>query len=902
MANNKVKHYRTTVAGRKPDATKMQEGEIAINMTDKRLYTKMGTSIVNIGNGADATVEGGQTFTGKVTANSIEAKSSVIKSDTDAKLSFNDQFDKARVEIIAPVQPQASGQLKIRVKDGQDAARGTAEIVINGNGQVSLPVQGNTASSAVRKDQLDAAINKANTDVGTKVSKSGDTMTGNLTVPKVLLSAGQGSEANALTRKDYVDGRVNEKVAKSGDTMTGRLTLNDGLSTANIPNGNTYHWNAWKTSAAESKTYLRGFRSYSGATMWHETVTGGLYRLATGTTDTLDVMTLDQTAMTINGEIRPKNWTNLDARYLNTAGDTATGIMNFAANVNLKKELDFEPSDGKSKDTFTILNWGDNTTTGRTQVWELKDSSGYHFYTQRRGSDKQVSASFVGNVNIVGYATLGVQGTEASSVVRKDYVDGFTGQVTGKVNKSGDTMTGRLVANGGVMFNTDTDLLWSRNTDYAKISFVNTGDNDANSYMKFNVGDNGNEYFKFVSTSGSTERTWVDIKDGQVIPSNYTNFDARYINSAGDTMNGNLTVNGNIIAPNREMQVGNIVLERTANNVARTRIGQWSENTGTNHRFEIYSQGVAAPNQRKNILTADITNANAANASLIMNVAGEFRTDSHITTRGNIIMDSSRPYIHLKGLPAGSGGYVNQGDPTNYGGLFNEIDDADGVSVYSPLIKQRYKQGNLTWSQGILYNAGDWCVHFKNGVGSNTGDRSWFFKKNGDFVSGGGVSASGIITTGTGYGLRTDSIAKRDGTAFIAPDGNINLIAPTNGFAAGWLLGQINNRLNTAQTAATNAQNAANAAMKNTRATTQVWTGNLGGGAQTPSLSQDLRFRNVWFKTGDQWNFIRFAEDGLYHLQSNGGWIHIQLHSNGRIFKNVKDERSVPTVIKVENL
>jgi hypothetical protein len=42
-------------------------------------------------------------------------------------------------------------------------------------------------------------------DVGA-VSKTGDTMTGDLTAPKVLVSGTQGTEVNALTRKDYVDG------------------------------------------------------------------------------------------------------------------------------------------------------------------------------------------------------------------------------------------------------------------------------------------------------------------------------------------------------------------------------------------------------------------------------------------------------------------------------------------------------------------------------------------------------------------------------------------------------------------------------------------------------------------------------------------------------------------------
>ncbi|QAX98569.1 hypothetical protein ASfcp2_235 [Aeromonas phage AsFcp_2] len=63
-----------------------------------------------------------------------------------------------------------------------------------------------------------------NTDLNL-VSRAGDTMTGNLTVPKVLLSAAQGTEANSVVRKDYVDAIDAKNVAKAGDTMTGPLTI-----------------------------------------------------------------------------------------------------------------------------------------------------------------------------------------------------------------------------------------------------------------------------------------------------------------------------------------------------------------------------------------------------------------------------------------------------------------------------------------------------------------------------------------------------------------------------------------------------------------------------------------------------------------------------------------------------
>lgn len=79
---------------------------------------------------------------------------------------------------------------------------------------------------------------------------------------------------------------------------------------------------------------------------------------------------------------------------------------------------------------------------------------------------------------------------------------------------AGGTMT------GSITISTDSALQWSRNTDYAKIHFKNTGDGDADSYMGFEAGDNGNEYFKFSGNSGSTITQWMSIKsDGVRAPS-----------------------------------------------------------------------------------------------------------------------------------------------------------------------------------------------------------------------------------------------------------------------------------------------------------------------------------------------------------------------------------------------
>lgn len=75
---------------------------------------------------------------------------------------------------------------------------------------------------------------------------------------------------------------------------------------------------------------------------------------------------------------------------------------------------------------------------------------------------------------------------------------------------AGGTMT------GSITISTDSVLQWSRNTDYAKIHFKNTGDTDADSYLGFETGDNGNEYFKFSGKNSSTVTQWMSIKSGGV--------------------------------------------------------------------------------------------------------------------------------------------------------------------------------------------------------------------------------------------------------------------------------------------------------------------------------------------------------------------------------------------------
>ncbi|EFN6226248.1 phage tail protein [Escherichia coli] len=74
------------------------------------------------------------------------------------------------------------------------------------------------------------------------------------------------------------------------------------------------------------------------------------------------------------------------------------------------------------------------------------------------------------------------------------------------VQKTGDTLS------GGLTFENDSILAWIRNTDWAKIGFKNDADSDTDSYMWFETGDNGNEYFKWRSKQSTTTKDLMNLK------------------------------------------------------------------------------------------------------------------------------------------------------------------------------------------------------------------------------------------------------------------------------------------------------------------------------------------------------------------------------------------------------
>ena len=145
---------------------------------------------------------------------------------------------------------------------------------------------------------------------------------------------------------------ASERVSKAGDSMTGTLNQ-DSVAQS------TYNMTALSNAATGNKNYLRKMRGGGTDTIWHETVQGGEYRLATGTTDAQEELAIStSTGLRLRGNITSQ----LGGFYSGNG-----------------KKFSFVSASTSDRNA-TLRLWGN---VDRPTVVELGDDTGYHYYSQR---------------------------------------------------------------------------------------------------------------------------------------------------------------------------------------------------------------------------------------------------------------------------------------------------------------------------------------------------------------------------------------------------------------------------------------------------------------------------------------------------------------------------------------
>ncbi|MCE2012427.1 phage tail protein [Enterobacter ludwigii] len=145
---------------------------------------------------------------------------------------------------------------------------------------------------------------------------------------------------------------ASERVSKAGDSMTGTLNQ-DAVAPS------TYNMTALSSAATGNKNYLRKMRGGGTDTIWHETVQGGEYRLATGTTDAQEELAIStSTGLRLRGNV-----TSQTGGFYSGSG----------------KKFSFVSASTSDRNA-TLRLWGN---VDRPTVVELGDDTGYHYYSQR---------------------------------------------------------------------------------------------------------------------------------------------------------------------------------------------------------------------------------------------------------------------------------------------------------------------------------------------------------------------------------------------------------------------------------------------------------------------------------------------------------------------------------------
>lgn len=461
------------------------------------------------------------------------------------------------------------------------------------------------------------------------------------------------------------------------------------------------------------RKYIRKFRSNYNEMIWHETVQGSTYRLATGSTDAQEILTVESSS-SISGTHK---------------GNILSGRM--------------------------MLGGGSNVITLRRPAGQ---SNHIAFQDNRTGDITRQGWIGYGNADtnvFEWYSDVG-----GSSI--RQHIDGQIELATGNTKRVyTNAQFISMNSNAYRMLYGNYGAFW-RN-DGVKVYLLSTAENDKlggwNAYRPFiydltsgnvQLGGDGNEDALTLECASRAARFSNDV----YIKKGLLTFDAGRlgsrdffkINHWGDSNNGRDNIlqiedsQGAHFITERAMGTGNITSRFRG--FVRVESGEiaFDANRGSASQFSIHTWGNESRKQVFECKDATsyhwYTERTAGGTGPVkFSVAGSFHSGSDVNVGGSLnfgnAIQRGASVITIDSGSAGAGSFASQHDDNVKAPIFQRLDRGD-ASTYVPLIKQRYVQGAVTFSLGMLLNEGSWRVHVKgSGVESNT-----TFYKNGDFQAG----------------------------------------------------------------------------------------------------------------------------------------------------------------------
>ena len=160
--SSQIRVKRSSVAGKKPNTSNLSTGELALNLSDSRLYSSNGTSILEIGSNPDSLSIGAGTFSfanGAVTLPSADGtQGQTLVTDGSGSLSFQN------IEVANAETFTVSNTLSVA---GNTTIGGnlTVDGDLTVTGQVSFNTECNTSIFFASGGETKVAVGYTNTNL-----------------------------------------------------------------------------------------------------------------------------------------------------------------------------------------------------------------------------------------------------------------------------------------------------------------------------------------------------------------------------------------------------------------------------------------------------------------------------------------------------------------------------------------------------------------------------------------------------------------------------------------------------------------------------------------------------------------------------------------------------------------
>lgn len=270
-----IQFKRSKTAGARPAASVLAEGELAINLKDRTLFTKDDTGqIIDLGFAKGGQVDGDVTINGKLTLNGAYVQTLAGINTTGginsgAAISATTYY--ARSGSFYARAPDANANTYVWFENNNGIERGVIWAVPNTSDLGSVRIRAKTTGGVFAGEYSFRSDGQFDVPVAVKIGGAAMlTKDGNITSGSMF----GGNLNNYLTsiKNDIVAGD-NKKVSKTGDKMSGNLTINANLKVEN-PNGTYVDLGSENSSGYSRLTLARKISDGAGVAMLKVTPEG----------------------------------------------------------------------------------------------------------------------------------------------------------------------------------------------------------------------------------------------------------------------------------------------------------------------------------------------------------------------------------------------------------------------------------------------------------------------------------------------------------------------------------------------------------------------------------------------------------------------------------------------------